>query len=59
MNLGKSLDDDVYLSYSRGLTDLTEEVWTLEWQISPAFSLIGDFSNNVGYEWQLLYRLMF
>lgn len=59
MNLGKSLDDDVYLSYSRSLTDITEEVWTLEWQISPAFSLIGDFSNDFGYEWQLLYRLMF
>lgn len=59
MNLGKSLDDDVYLSYSRSLTDITEEVWTLEWQLSPAFSLIGDYSNNSGYEWQLLYRLMF
>jgi len=59
MNLGKSLDDDVYLSYSRSLTDITEEVWTLEWQLSPSFSLIGDYSNNSGYEWQLLYRLMF
>jgi len=59
MNLGKSLDDDVYLSYSRSLTDLTQEVWTVEWQMSPVFSLIGDYTSGEGYEWQLLYRLMF
>ncbi len=59
MNMGKSLSEDLYLSYSRTLTSLAEQVWTLEWKLLPNISLLGDYSANEGLRWQLQYNLRF
>lgn len=59
MNMGKSLSEDLYLSYSRSLTSLAEQVWTLEWKIVPNFSLLGDYSAEEGLRWQFQYNLRF
>jgi autotransporter translocation and assembly factor TamB len=59
MNMGKSLSEDLYLSYSRSLTPLTEQVWNLEWRIVPNFSVLGDYSAEEGLSWQFKYNLRF
>lgn len=59
MNLGKSVNESLYLSYKRSLGSLTEEVWSLEWKFAPSFSLLGDYSTEKGYKWQLLYNIRF
>jgi autotransporter translocation and assembly factor TamB len=59
MNMGKSLSEDLYLSYSRSLTSLSEQVWNLEWKILPNFSLLGDYSAAEGLRWQFQYNLRF
>jgi autotransporter translocation and assembly factor TamB len=59
MNMGKSLSEDLYLSYSRSLTSLAEQVWTLEWKLLPNFSLLGDYSVAEGIRWQFQYNLRF
>ncbi len=60
MNVGKSLSEDLYLSYSRSLTPLEiEQLWTLEWRLAPNISLLGDYSANDGLRWQLQYNLRF
>lgn len=59
MNVGKSLSEDLYLSYSRNLTSLAEQVWTLEWKLAPNFSLLGDYSAAEGIRWQFQYNLRF
>lgn len=59
MNMGKSLSEDLYLSYSRNLSSLAEQVWTLEWKIVPNFSLIGNYSAAEGLQWEFQYNLRF
>jgi len=59
MNMGKSLTEDLYLSYERSLGPSTEQVWTLEWRMVPNISLIGDYSADEGLSWQLQYNLRF
>ncbi|HHW12535.1 MAG TPA: hypothetical protein GXX33_05990 [Firmicutes bacterium] len=59
MNMGKSISEDLYLSYSRNLTSLDEQVWNLEWKIVPNFSLLGDYSAAEGLRWQFQYNLRF
>jgi len=59
MNMGKSLSEDLYLSYSRSLTPLTEQVWTLEWKLDQNFSLLGDYEADRGIRWQFQYNLRF
>ncbi len=60
MNMGKSLSEDLYLSYSRSLAPLEiEQLWTLEWRLAPNVSLLGDYSANDGLRWQLQYNLRF
>ena len=59
MNMGKSLTEDLYLSYERSLGPLADQVWTLEWRMVPNISLIGDYSADEGLRWQLQYNLRF
>ena len=59
MNIGKALTRDIYLSYSRNLTALAEEVWTLEGRLALNLSLLGEYSTQQGWEWQLFYNIYF
>lgn len=59
MNIGKALTRDLYLSYSRNLTALAEEIWTMEGRLSPNLSLLGEYSTEQGWEWQLFYNIWF
>ncbi|HBR35249.1 MAG TPA: hypothetical protein DD734_11495 [Firmicutes bacterium] len=59
MNMGKSLSEDLYLSYSRNLSSYAEQVWNLEWKLVPNFSLLGDYSAADGLRWKFQYNLRF
>lgn len=59
MNVGKALGRDVFLSYSRNLSTLAEESWTLEGRLSLNLSLLGEYSSNQGWQWRLFYNIWF
>lgn len=59
MNVGKALGRDVFLSYSRSLSTLSEEVWTLEGRLSLNLSLLGEYSTNQGWQWRVFYNIWF
>ena len=59
MSVGKALGRDVFLSYSRNLSTLSEEVWTLEGRLSLNLSLLGEYSTNQGWQWRVFYNIWF
>ncbi len=57
MSIGKALGRDVFLSYRRNLSTLSEEVWTLEGRLTLNLSLLGEYSTNQGWQWRIFYNI--
>lgn len=57
MSVGKALGRDVFLSYSRNLSTLAEEIWTLEGRLTLNLSLLGEYSTHQGWQWRIFYNL--
>ncbi|NLY88992.1 MAG: hypothetical protein GX085_05160 [Firmicutes bacterium] len=59
MSVGKALGRDVFLSYSRNLSNLSEEIWTFEGRLTLNLSLLGEYSTNQGWQWRIFYNVWF
>lgn len=59
LNMGKSVSDDLYLSYSRILSSDPEDLWSLEFMLTPHISLSGEHSGDDGTSLQLNFNFSF
>lgn len=59
LNMGKSFSDDLYLSYSRVLSEGSDDLWSLEYMFTPHLSLLGEYSDDDGTSIQLYFNFSF
>jgi autotransporter translocation and assembly factor TamB len=59
LNVGDNLTKDLFLSYSRWVTDEPKETWGLDYQLTPKLLGGGSYSTDQGLSARLMYRIRF
>ncbi len=59
LNVGDNLTKDLFLSYSRWVTDEPMETWGLDYQLTPKLLGGGSYSTDQGLSARLMYRIRF
>jgi translocation and assembly module TamB len=59
INVGDYLTDQLFLSYSRSVSNTPKDNWGLDLHFTPVLVLGGNYSLDDGTSWRLTYRLRF
>lgn len=59
INAGDFVSDNLFLSYSRSVSDQPKEIWGLDYHLTPNLTTGGTYSIEEGTTWRVTYRFRF
>ena len=59
INVGDYITDQLFLSYSRSVNDESDDVWGLDYQLTPKLLAGSTYSYTEGTSYRLMYRIHF
>lgn len=59
LNIGKSITNNLFVTYSRALDPTGQDTWLVEYSLTPTVSLMGEYSEDDGTQYQIDFHFRF